>query len=227
MTPGYDYSIAFLAGVLGSGHCVGMCGSLVSAFFLRAGRHGPLPHLAYHGGRLAIYTLVGAAAGSLGLAITSTGAVGKVQGVLQIAAGLFVILLGIDLLGRLPWRLDRLLWPVTLLRGGFAAAARRGPLAGALAGGVLNGLMPCAMTLAVAVKATTAGGPLEGGGLLLAFGAGTLPAMLFVSAAFAHLGPRLRGRLLHGAALCVIALGASTVYQGAHYFLVMRGLADW
>jgi uncharacterized protein len=47
------------------------------------------------------------------------------------------------------------------------------------------------MTLAMAVKATTAGGAAEGAGLMLAFGLGTLPAMLLVTVAFARLGARV------------------------------------
>lgn len=227
MTAGYDLSMAFAAGLLGSGHCIGMCGSLASAFFMRAGSRGTLPYAAYHGARIGVYTVLGLLAGALGLVLTSAGAIGKAQGILQIVAGLLVIVLGLDLLGALRWRLDSLLWPVAALRGRFVAATHKGPLAGALLAGLVNGLMPCSLTLAVVVKATTAGGPLGGAGLMLAFGLGTLPAMLFVSIAFARLGPRLRGGLLKAAALCVVVLGLGTLYQGVSYFLVMRSLADW
>jgi sulfite exporter TauE/SafE len=56
---------------------------------------------------------------------------------------------------------------------------------------------------------------------MLAFGAGTLPSMLSASFLFGKLGPRLRGWLLKGAALFVIALGVSTLWQGVRFFLVM------
>jgi uncharacterized protein len=59
---------------------------------------------------------------------------------------------------------------------------------------------------------------------MLAFGAGTLPAMLSASVLFGKLGPRFRGWLLKGAALFVIALGISTLWQGIAYYLVMRKL---
>ena len=224
--PDFDYSLAFAAGLLGSSHCIGMCGGLVSAFFMRAGSSGIMPHVAYHGGRIGIYTGVGLAAGALGVALTSVGAVGKTQAVLQIIAGLAVILLGIDMLGWIRWRLDGLLWPVAALRGRFLAATQQGPVKGALVGGVVNGLMPCPLTLAVAIKATAAGGPLEGGGLMLAFGAGTLPAMLFASIAFSRLGPKLRGRMLKAAAVFVILLGISTAFRGVRHFLLMHGLIN-
>jgi sulfite exporter TauE/SafE len=79
----------------------------------------------------------------------------------------------------------------------------------------------------VAVKATTAGGPLQGSLLMLAFGLGTLPSMLFVSALFGKLGVKLRGQLLKVAALFVIALGLSTLIQGLTFFNAIKGLANW
>ncbi|GAB6042547.1 sulfite exporter TauE/SafE family protein [Endothiovibrio diazotrophicus] len=229
MQPEYDYAVAFMAGILGSGHCVGMCGSLVSAFFIKMGDRGRgvLPYGAYHGGRITVYVLIGIAAGLLGLALTSTGFIGKAQGVLKIIAGLIVILLGLDILGVGPWRVHFSFLPLAALRRRFIAATEQGPVIGALVAGVVNGLMPCSLTLSVAVKATTAGGPLQGGLLMLAFGLGTLPSMLFVSAVFGKLGAKLRGQLLKIAAVFVIALGISTVIEGVNYFQVMQGLANW
>ena len=80
------------------------------------------------------------------------------------------------------------------------------------------------MTMAMAVQATTAPSPPEGMLLLLAFGAGTLPSMLSASFLFGKLGPALRGWLLKGAALFVIALGVSTLWQGVRFYLVMHKL---
>ena len=96
----YTWVIAFLAGVLGSGHCVGMCGGLVSAFFLKMGRHSkrPVTYAAYHGARISVYVAAGAAAGAVGLLI-SAGSLGMAQGILMIVAGIVVILLGLDILG--------------------------------------------------------------------------------------------------------------------------------
>ncbi|MGE4279248.1 MAG: sulfite exporter TauE/SafE family protein [Magnetospirillum sp.] len=224
-----DYGLAFTAGILGSGHCVGMCGSLVSAFFVRMGDAGKgwRPLVAYHGARLGIYTLVGLVAAAIGLALVSTGIIGKAQAILQIVAGLVVIVLGLDILGWLPMRLPAIGLPAAAARKMFAAAGQAGPMRGAALGGVMNGLMPCALTLAMAVKATAAPHPLAGAGLLLAFGLGTLPSMVFVSVVFGRLGARLRGILLKAAALVVIALGVATLSQGIRFFEVMLPLPNW
>ena len=243
-----DLTLAFMAGILGSGHCVGMCGSLVSAFFLRLSGNAPgvagppgrdgaaaatgtgigiLTYGAYHGARISVYALVGTVAALLGLALTSTGLIGKAQGVLQILAGVIVILLGLDILGLKAFQIPILRVPVGLFRSVFIKATEKGPVTGAALGGVLNGFMPCALTLAMAVKATTATAPWEGTLLMLAFGLGTLPSMLFVSLVFGKLGAKVRGRLLKAAAIFVIGLGVSTLWQGVTFFNVMKNLPNW
>ncbi|MEW6164134.1 MAG: sulfite exporter TauE/SafE family protein [Pseudomonadota bacterium] len=223
----FSYWAAFMTGLLGAGHCLGMCGGLVSAFFMKvsAGRTAPpSAFLAYHAARLAVYAAVGLVAAALGAVLVSTGRLGLAQGILQIVAGAVVILLGFDLLGLAPIRNAWGFAPLAWLRRQFMTATQKGPALGALIGGAINGLMPCSMTMAMAVQATTAPNPPQGMLLMLAFGAGTLPAMLSASVLFGKLGPRLRGWLLKGAALFVVALGVSTLWQGLRYFLVMYKL---
>ncbi len=219
-----SYGLAFMTGLLGSGHCLGMCGSLVSGFFMKLGAKGATPYLAYHGARISVYAVIGLIAAVVGTVLVQTGQFGLAQGLLQIVAGAVVILLALDLLGLSPWRHSIGFAPLAWVRGQWVSATRRGPVVGAVIGGTLNGLMPCSMTMAMAVKATTATTPPEGLLLMLAFGAGTLPSMFAASVLFGKLGPRLRGWLLKGAALFVMALGMSTVWQGVRYFVVMHRL---
>jgi sulfite exporter TauE/SafE len=220
----FSYWLAFMTGILGSGHCLGMCGGLVSSFFIRLGAKGIWPYLAYHGARVGIYTIVGFIAASLGAVLISTGQFGKLQGVLQIVAGIVVILLGLDLLGVSPIR-NKLVSPrLPGCANSLAWRCKKARWSAPIIGGAINGLMPCSMTMAMAVKATTAPSIIEGGLLMLAFGAGTLPSMLSASFLFGKLGPKLRGWLLKGAALFVIALGVSTLWQGIRYYSVMRNL---
>jgi sulfite exporter TauE/SafE len=220
----FSYMLAFMTGLLGSGHCLGMCGGLVSGFFMKLGAKGVWPYLAYHMARVGIYGVVGLIAAGIGAVLVATGEFGRLQGVLQIVAGIVVILLGLDLLGVSPFRNRLGFAPIAWLRKQFMLAVQKGPVVGALIGGAINGLMPCSMTMAMAVKATTAPSVLEGGLLMLAFGAGTLPSMLSASFLFGKLGPKLRGWLLKGAALFVIALGVSTLWQGIRYYAVMNKL---
>ena len=220
----FSYWAAFMVGILGSGHCIGMCGGLVSGCFMKLQAKGPWPYAAYHAARIAIYGGVGLVAALLGTVLVASGMTGLAQGVLQILAGAIVILLGLDLLGISPIRNTYGFAPMAWLRRQFVTASQKGPVLGAAICGAINGLMPCSMTMAMAVKATTAPTPPEGMLLMLAFGAGTLPSMLFASVLFGKLGPRLRGGLQKLAALFVIALGVSTLWQGLRFYLVMYKL---
>ena len=213
-----------MVGILGSGHCIGMCGGLVSGCFMKLKAAGPWPYAAYHAARISIYAGVGLVAALLGTVLVASGMTGLAQGVLQILAGAIVILLGLDLLGISPIRNTYGFAPVAWLRRQFVTATQKGPVLGAAISGAINGLMPCSMTMAMAVQATTAPSPPEGMLLMLAFGAGTLPSMLFASVLFGKLGPKLRGGLQKLAALFVIALGAATLWQGLRFYLVMYKL---
>ena len=69
---GFDYSLAFVAGFLGSGHCLGMCGALVSGYFMKAGKNKSyLPYFAYQFTRISVYTVVGVLAAALGVVLVS------------------------------------------------------------------------------------------------------------------------------------------------------------
>lgn len=223
-TTAIPYALAFMAGLAGSGHCIGMCGGLVCGFFAKIGRRGMPVYAAYHAARLAVYAMIGLIAAALGAALVSTGKIGLAQGMLQIVAGLAVIFLGVEMSGYSPIRNTLGFAPIAWLRRQFIGATQKQPILGAAIGGAINGLMPCSMTLAMAVQASTAPSVAQGTLLLLAFGVGTLPSMLLASALFGKLGPRLRGGLVKLAALFVIALGISTLWQGIRFYLVMNKL---
>ena len=246
--------LAALAGLLGSGHCVGMCGALVSSCFLRLGPGAlrPAAHAAYHAARLGVYVTVGALAGGLGEALTQSGRFGLLQGVLQIAAGLVVIVMGLDILGWLPFQVAfgfaPVSWATALLRRALSlapvlatASADPAPLSSeadgpsspsrtgvpwrpAFLAGLANGLMPCALTLSIAVQAATSRSAASGALLMAAFGAGTLPSMVAVGLLFAHLTHAARAALLKAAAALIILMGVMQIWQGVTYTRVMGKL---
>ncbi len=217
---GFDYGLAFMAGVLGSGHCLGMCGALVSGYFMKAGPSKRyLPYFMYQLARIFVYTMVGFAAAALGFVLVSSGVFGKVQSILQMFIGAVVIILALGILGWIPFQGSVRLLPMNLLRRGYAESRTKGPLLGATIAGLLNGLMPCPLTFAMAVKATSATTVMEGGLLMLTFGAGTLPTMLFVSLAFGKMSAHFRGLMLKSAALIMIVMGCNTIYMGLSFYV--------
>jgi len=217
---GFDYSLAFIAGVLGSGHCLGMCGALVSGYFMNVGKHKSyFPYFVYQIARILVYVTIGLLAASLSAVLVSGGMVGKVQSILQMAIGSIVIVLALGILGLIPWQGSVKLLPMNWLRKGYANARTRGPLYGAMIAGLLNGLMPCPLTFAMYVEATSATSVVEGGLLMLAFGAGTLPTMLFISFAFGKMGSSVRGIMLKSAAVIMIFMGSNTIYKGLTFYV--------
>jgi len=218
-----NYLLAFTAGILGSGHCVGMCGALVSSFFMKAKKGDMRLYAAYHGARITVYMMFGALAALLGVTLASAEFISKIQGYLQVFVGLFVILLALDMLKLLPFHLSFGIFPKYLLRHGLSKASTKGAATGAAMAGMVNGFMPCPLTLSIAVTATTAESPISGGLLMLAFGIGTLPSMLFISVAFSKLSVKARGYMLKGAATVVLIMGSITMTRGIMFSMAMQG----
>ena len=98
---------AFLTGLLGGAHCVGMCGGIVAAMSLQSGQRQPIAfHLAYSAGRIASYAAAGALAGLIGSAAFLSHSLFPLQQGLYILAQIVLILLGLYLAGvnqRVMW----------------------------------------------------------------------------------------------------------------------------
>ncbi|MDI6745679.1 MAG: sulfite exporter TauE/SafE family protein [Rhodocyclaceae bacterium] len=170
----------FLVGLLGGGHCAGMCGGIVGALTLQSPQGGAAfgVHLAYNLGRIASYMLAGLLVGAVG---HFAGNMLSLQHGLYFFASLMLIAMGLYLLG-----ITQLLAP--LERGGQAIWKRiqpatrkfmpvRGP-AQALPLGLLWGWLPCGLVYSALATALASGSAGQGALLMLAFGLGTLPNLL-------------------------------------------------
>jgi uncharacterized protein len=187
-----DLGWAFLLGLFGSGHCVGMCGPLVLAMPAAGGKVGP--QLLYHGGRITTYAAIGAALGAVGagLSLLAGGGEAALQQVARIQAG-FSVVAALFLLG---FGLTRLGITGPLGAGAFSLAKLPlfGRLVARLSGrgaaswyplGLLMGLLPCGLSFAAFARALATGGPAQGGLLALVFALGTLPSLLLLGTAAA------------------------------------------
>jgi sulfite exporter TauE/SafE len=201
-----------------------MCSGLAGGVFVHQGllRRG-LPAVLYHASRVATYVVLGVASALLGRVVVQSGAFGKAQGLLMIAAGAVIVILGLGLLGLLPFAQPA---RCRLAKSTNAPTAARHPLQAAALAGLGNGLVPCSLVFSVAIRAGATANPLEAGTLMLAFGLGTVPAMLGVSLLGGALGSAARGVYLKAAGVLVVLLGAWTLYEGVVFYDVMRGLAD-
>jgi sulfite exporter TauE/SafE len=210
---------AFLVGLLGSTHCLGMCGGIVGALTLGIRhdlRRSPwtlMPYLlAYNSGRVASYAVAGAVAGAI-----SAGAFGllpssSVRWAVKLVTGGFMIALGLYLAGWWPGlqRLEQwggVLWKRIEPYGRQLLPVDH-PLK-ALAFGLIWGWLPCGMVYAALAWALTSGSALNGALLMLAFGLGTLPMLLAVGFAAEWLRDVVRHPWVRRAAgLTVVMFGA-------------------
>jgi uncharacterized protein len=177
----------FLVGLLGSTHCLGMCGGIVSALTVRLPGDRPrrMLQLAYHAGRLATYTAAGALAAGLGSAALLLDGLLPVQIVLYVAAQLMLVALGLYLLGISRYlnafeRAGRALW--RRIQPATSRLRPAGSSPRALVYGMLWGLLPCGLVYSVLAVALLSGSAASGALIMLAFGLGTLPALLAAGA---------------------------------------------
>lgn len=212
------YSIVFTTALLGSGHCIGMCGPIVAALSLARPerKHGVLFHLFYNAGRLTTYVFIGIIAGWLGSLLSTSQAFSSVTQVLLILADLFVIAIGLRTSGifrqlafihlEIPGSVG---FMTSLVRHLQALPA----VVSAYPVGLVMGFLPCGFLYAIALAAAGRGNPFEGGVIMLAFGIGTLPALFLFGSAVQWISTALRTELLRWAGLMVVFVGGYNLYQ--------------
>ena len=213
---------AFLVGLLGGGHCVGMCGGIVSAVSMHLPnqtKNQPkiLFLIAYNAGRILSYTLAGVLAGLLGASSFFLNHVLPIQHLLYFISSLILILLGLYLAGF--WygityieNAGRSLWeklqpyskrfiPVQNLTQAFAL-------------GGLWGWLPCGLVYSVLIAAIATGNVINGGLLMLAFGLGTLPTLLAMGMTAVKLKATLQNIWVRRASgLLVLGFGLVGIYR--------------
>ena len=204
--------MAFVTGLLGTGHCIGMCGGLVSALSLsEAGRQGGwFFHLLYNLGRISTYTFIGAVVGWLGSALAYTDRFKMVTRSLLIGSDIFVILVGLGTAGLFTWlNVSKLDFPGPMKAMTLAVAGLRRlpPAISALPLGLLFGFIPCGYLYAVAITAAQSASVATGALMLFAFGLGTAPALLLFGGAAHWLSGRARTWMLRIAGLVVAGMG--------------------
>jgi sulfite exporter TauE/SafE len=189
MTSELTLLAAVLTGLLSSTHCLGMCGGIAGSFGLSTGGAPARTlgfSLLFNGGRVLSYTIAGAIVGAAGLWTGKALALGDAAALLRVLTGLILVGVGLQLtfnwqglrhLERFGGGLWRRLQPVTR-----KLLPVRSPRA-ALALGLLWGWLPCGLVYTMLLAAATLADPVDSALLMLAYGAGTLPAMVTAATA--------------------------------------------
>jgi len=211
----------FIASLLGSLHCAGMCGPFVAFATLHPKGVAPLPtrssrlQLAYHGTRLLAYVLLGALAGALGATLNLGGTwlgVGKVAGIL---AGVFLVVAGLSRLLaisglRLPARPGSRLIQRWVTAGQYAAAKwtalRRASLIG-----LLTAVLPCGWLYAFVAVAAGTGHVVQGAAVLFVFWSGTVPILAGIGAGLGQVFLRAGRPFQLAIAFIVLGLGLQSI----------------
>lgn len=215
----------FVASVLGSLHCVGMCGGFACLYGGDAagasGTARPLltGHVAYHGGRLFAYATLGALAGTLGAGLDRAGNLAGVQRSAGVVAGVLLVIWGLALLANaleirvmpslvrrsVPDRAAQLIGGVLLRFREQGLAMRASVL------GLLTGLLPCGWLYAFVVSAGGTGSAWRGAAFMTLFWAGTVPALVAVATGMQRATGSLQRRLPMVSAVLVIGFGIAAL----------------
>ena len=225
-----SFVAAFLVGLLGGVHCVGMCGGIVGALCLGLdNEQNKTPQqsfiksfpflLSYNAGRISSYTLAGILMGGIGWLGSHLFTLYSIQQTLELIAATFMLALGLYIAGW--WKglasLERL--------GGNIIWKRLEPLGRrfmpvrsythAFLLGIVWGWLPCGLVYSVVIWTISTQSPLEGGLLMLSFGLGTLPNLLLMGIFASTLNQFIQQRWVRQVAgLMIMSFAGVMFYRG-------------
>ena len=192
MTIETSYIAAFLVGLLGGVHCVGMCGGIVGALCLGLEQDSTNTQnktraafaylLAYNAGRIGSYTFAGILMGGIGWLGSHLFDIYFLQQLLEIIAALFMLALGLYIAGW--WKIlanvekfgGKIVWKKLEPLGRRFMPVRSYSQAFLL--GVVWGWLPCGLVYSALLWSTSGEESINGALFMLAFGIGTLPTVV-------------------------------------------------
>lgn len=219
-----SYGMLFIVGFLTSVHCMAMCGgiNLSQCIPVADDDNGKtpenkiiLPSLLYNTGRVISYSVICFLLGGIGMLLTGGGGTGiplLLQGILKIIAGLFMVIMGINMLGVIPvLRKFQIRFPEKLADKISRKKRKENRPFGV---GVLNGLMPCGPLQSMQIIALGSGNPVSGAAAMLMFSLGTVPLMLGFGSMVSGLGKKYTKIVMRVGSILVVVLGLAMLSQG-------------
>jgi sulfite exporter TauE/SafE len=230
MTEVPTYLAAITIGLLGSAHCIGMCGGITSALSLslkgRSKAETTWLMLAYHIGRISSYATAGLILGVVGWYLGDTSQ--TLQVVLRYLASAMLIAMGLYISG---WwkglmKMEKVgshLWKHIQPIASKLLPIRNTP--NALALGALWGWLPCGMVYSTLVWSASQGNPLQSGLLMASFGLGTLPAVFLTGLFARQLTSVIQSSITRNIAGTMMILFGLFAIPGPHQMWVMSVLS--
>ena len=208
-----DLLAALTLGLLGSMHCIGMCGPLVLAVPSAAEKRWKflLERIVYNTGRAAMYGVMGAVLGVIGKSVLL-----GIQQDLSVVLGITILITVAVPLG-LKSKLERyspLKSIYGFVRRRFSALMKKRGMTSLFALGMLNGLLPCGLVYTALIGATVVADALQSGLFMIIFGTGTIPALVAVSLTGKLLSVRFRSLFTRSVPIFSIALAVILILRG-------------
>lgn len=212
----------FVASLLGSLHCAGMCGPFVAFATLRTkgapreqARGSWHLQLAYHVGRLLAYSALGVLAGILGAALNLGGSLVGIGRLAGVAAGVLLVVGGASrILALFGVKLPQMPGTAVLRRAvafGSGTASRLTPVHRAWAIGLFTALLPCGWLYAFVAVAAGTGNALLGLSTMVCFWLGTVPILAGIGAGLGEFLMRAGRSFQIAVAVVVIGLGLNSI----------------
>jgi sulfite exporter TauE/SafE len=209
-----DILAAFTLGLLGSMHCIGMCGPLALAvpsssqnrmrFFLE--------RLVFNLGRLVTYALMGALLGLFGNRTILSGAQQHISILLGVSI-LLTVLVPFGLRHQLE-RFSPLKYLYTFVKTRFGKLLQKRGMATLLTMGLLNGLLPCGLVYTALLGATAVADAARSALFMTVFGVGTIPSLVAVAMSGKMISVKFRSFITGAIPVLSIALALLLILRG-------------
>lgn len=206
-------AIAFLMGLLGSVHCIGMCGPLVMALPIskKTTLQKGVSIFLYHVGKLSSYALLGVIVGQFGKQFFIFNAqqhVSVIIGAIMLVYVVWVFILKptISFSPLLTIQKPIMNWLSRLFRSEY--------LASFYLIGFLNGLLPCGMVYLALTSAFATGNVFYSGLFMTLFGLGTMPALIMVAVGGQFMGVVFRKKLQSSLPIFIFTMGVLLILRG-------------
>ena len=216
----YELPLVFVSGVLGSAHCIGMCGAISAMMNVGTTGVGSAlqRQMLWSAGRVFTYAFLGMVVGFAGARLTQSEFVSSqmnvvnIQAVFAILAGILLVVQGLIAVGWFRRKINA--GGTCLTATVFGKFLRGGSRTGVFVAGILTGFLPCGLVYSFLALAAASTSVWKGPLLMIAFGLGTVPVMLVTGAGLTLASLKLRQRLMQAAAFCVLITGLLTIGRG-------------
>lgn len=205
ITDNMSLMMLFVAGVLTSFHCIAMCGGIAlsqTVSINETSHQRMLRAVKYNMGRVISYSVLGAIIGALGSTLSLGG---NFRGLVSILAGVFMIILSLNLMG-----IAKIRFPGLSYKKHHKIPKGQGPFLVGLA----NGFMPCGPLQTMQIYALGTGSALAGMSAMFFFSLGTVPLMLGFGVMTSFIGAKNGRRFVKASSVVVLVLGLIMINRG-------------